>query len=68
MTTKQKIHGAVEDLVASLLYYDRKEDEDLVLGEIEDAITAGEVTVDELTNVFYRTLKANVQERKRKAV
>jgi hypothetical protein len=50
--------GTVEDLVSSLLYYDRKEDEDLPVGEIEKSVLAGEVTVDEIVAEFARHIRA----------
>ena len=59
MATKDQILGTVEDLAAKFLYYDRKEDEDLPAGAIEEAIAAGEVTVDEITDKFRSVLVAN---------
>jgi hypothetical protein len=51
---KRKAHilGVIEDLVGDLLYYDRKEDEELRRGEIEKAIQEGVVTVDEMVHQF----------------
>lgn len=49
---REVIMLTVSDLVADFLWYDRKEDEELPRGEIEDAITAGEVTVDEVVEEF----------------
>lgn len=46
----------VDDLVADFLYYDRKEDEDLQRGAIEEAIAAGEVTAEEIVAAFGRAL------------
>lgn len=40
------------DLAADFLYYDRKEDEDLPLGQIEAAIKAGELTADDIVRAF----------------
>ncbi len=57
MDRKETILLTVEDLVGAFLYYDRKEDEDLPRGAIEEAITNGEVTVDEIVNKFASTLK-----------
>lgn len=42
----------VDDLLSSFLYYDRKECEELPRGEIEDAVAAGEITVDEMVAKF----------------
>lgn len=51
-TRRQIILDAVTDLVADLLYYDRKEDEDLPVGEIELAIEEGDITVVEIVEHF----------------
>lgn len=51
-TRREHILAAAEDLISNFLYYDRKEDEDLPREAIEEAIAAGEVTVDELLAIF----------------
>ena len=40
---RQVILDAVDDMVTDFLFYDRKEDEDLRLGQIEAAIAAHEI-------------------------
>jgi hypothetical protein len=60
MDTKNVIMDAVEDLVADFLYYDRKEDEDLKLGDIELAIKECVVSVDEITDKFKNILIDNI--------
>lgn len=40
MKPKEHLQATVSDLVADLMYYDRKEDEDLPRGEIERMIEA----------------------------
>jgi hypothetical protein len=40
------------DCVAGLLYYDRKEDEELPRGVIEQAIKDGVISVTDMSNVF----------------
>ncbi len=58
MTTRREhILNAASDLMGSFLYYDRKGDEDLEGGQIEEAIAKGEVTVEELLNVFEKALR-----------
>lgn len=52
MSRKQKILHAVDDLVTSLMYYDRKEDEELPKGAIEEAVENGEVSREELVERF----------------
>lgn len=52
MSKRKAILNAVDDLVSDLLYYDRKEDEDLERGEIEKCINDGDITRDEITAYF----------------
>ncbi len=52
MNKKQLILALVSDLVSSLVYYDRKEDEDLEVGEIEKAIESGDITVADIAAHF----------------
>lgn len=58
MSRRDLILNAAADLIADFLYYDRKEDEDLGMDEIEEAITDGEVSVDEILEVFREALEA----------
>jgi hypothetical protein len=51
---RDKIFDAVDDLVSGLLYYDRKEDEDLPLEAIESTIANGEISTDEIS-AFFKT-------------
>jgi hypothetical protein len=58
MTTRRKrIEAKVADLVSDFLYYDRKEDENLPRGAIEEAIEMGEVSSDEIVGWFSYALK-----------
>jgi hypothetical protein len=56
MTRRDHIAATASDLVGEFLYYGRKEDEDLPRGAIQEAIAAGEVTVDEIADLFRREL------------
>ena len=49
---RQYILDTVSDLVGAFLYYDRKEDKDLPRGAIQEAIRAGEISVDEIIDAF----------------
>jgi hypothetical protein len=49
---RERILATVSDLVGAFLYYDRKEDEDLPRGEIEQAIAAGEITIADIVTHF----------------
>jgi len=50
------ILATVSDLVTNFLYYDRKGDEDLPLGEIQEAIKKGEITEEEIVKRFQEKL------------
>lgn len=57
MSKRESIINTVTDLVSDFLYYDRKEDEELGRGAIETAIRRGDITVDEIAEVFRRRLE-----------
>ena len=57
---RELILDTVSDLVSNLLWYDRKEDEDLPRGEIEAAIAAGEITVEEIVVAFAAELSGGL--------
>ena len=57
---KDVIIGVTEDLVADFLYYNRKEDECLPRGAIEEAVEAGVITVDEIIETFAESLRRNL--------
>lgn len=49
---RSTILNLVRDSVASLFYYDRKECEEVPIGEIENSINLSEVTIEEIVSVF----------------
>ena len=57
MNTRNLIIAAVQDLVADLLYYDRKEDEELGCGDIEKAISYRIITEEEIIEIFTSQLR-----------
>ena len=59
-TRRRRIEGTVRDLVADLLYYDRKDDKELPRGEIDDAIAAGEISITELSTIFKEEIEAHI--------
>jgi len=59
-TTRQHVLDTVDDLVGKFLYYDRKNDEDLPLGAIEEAIRSGEVTTEEITERFKTVMRLHI--------
>lgn len=56
LTQKELVLNTVVDLVSNFLYYDRKEDEDLPRGVIDDLVKNGIVTVDEIVTLFKQKL------------
>jgi len=57
-TRRERIMATVTDCVTDLLFYDRKEDEELGVGQIEEAVQAGEITKKEIVAEFSRCLGA----------
>ena len=49
---RQIIFDTIDDLVSRFLYYDRKDDEELQIGDIEKVINRGYVSVDEIAERF----------------
>lgn len=61
MTTRREgILNTTIDLATDFLYYDRKEDQELPVGSIEESIRAGEVTVAEIVSVFRQTIEGEL--------
>ncbi len=56
MSAKQNITNSIKDLVSDLLYYDRKEDEELSVDDINNAFKDGTITVDEAVEIFKNEL------------
>jgi hypothetical protein len=59
---RQLILDTISDLVADLLYYDRKSDEDLPLGAIEKSIKKGEISTAEMAEYFRENLEEKIKE------
>lgn len=59
-TRRQHIIDSVTDSVSDLLYYDRKEDEDLPRGAIGEAVRSGEITVEEMITFWADELREGV--------
>ena len=56
MTRRDLILANANDLARDFLYYDRREDEELTEGEIQEAVEKGEVTKEEIIEEFKRQL------------
>jgi hypothetical protein len=54
---RELILSYMQDQAANFLYYDRKEDEDLPLGAIEEAVSAGELTYADIAEAFREALE-----------
>ncbi len=54
---RQNILNTAEDFVVNFLYYDRKDDEELPRGQIEEAIECQEITVDEIIEHIRKKLQ-----------
>lgn len=44
--------NTIRDSVRDLMFYDRKDDEELPKGMIEDMVKRGEITLDDMAQVF----------------
>lgn len=53
---KENILSYFQDLISDFLYYDRKEDEEMPRGYIEDAVKSGAITVDDMVEKFRKEL------------
>ncbi len=54
---RELIMKTLVDMVSKLMYYDRKEDEELPLGAIEDAVERGVITHTEMMAKFYEEIR-----------
>lgn len=54
---KQQILNTISDLCSDFLYYNRKEDEDLSMEQLNQAVNSGEITIDEMVNEFRKHLE-----------
>lgn len=57
MTNRREIiEFTIKDMVGDFLYYNRKEDKELPIGSIEQAIIFDEVTIGDMTTMFKKEL------------
>lgn len=59
-TRRQRIEDAASDLASSFLFYDRKEDDLLPKGAIEEAINAGEISVEEILEIIENNIRQSL--------
>ena len=60
-TRRELILGTIKDLVSDFMYYERREDEQLPRGAIEEAIGAGEVSPEEMAQAFLIAVKEKIK-------
>lgn len=58
---RQHIIARASDAMTNLLYYDRKEDEELGVGEIGATLSVGEIAVDEMLEIFRAALESEAK-------
>lgn len=49
---KELLKNKISDLLSNFFYYDRKEDDQLPVGEIQAWVTSGEITKEEIIEMF----------------
>ena len=59
---KELILDTVNDLVSDFLYYDRKSDDELFIGDIEKAITDDIISISEIVDRFRSKLHEGLAE------
>jgi len=59
--SKKLVKNIISDLVSQFLYYDRKEDDVIGVGDIERLVRMGKMSVDEITNVFRNELEKGLK-------
>ncbi|MEA1848985.1 hypothetical protein U9K52_08695 [Chryseobacterium sp. MHB01] len=60
---KEVILNTIDDLCSDFLYYDRKEDEELNMEQLNEAVKKGEITIDEMVEKFRRNLEDTFNEK-----
>lgn len=61
MSDRKTVKNTIEDLVLDLLYYDRKEDEELKVGAIEKLVIGGMLTEEMMVQWFGEALKKGLE-------
>ena len=61
LESKNIILGLVDDLVSNFLYYDRKEDEEIPIGYIDQSIQKNLITEEEIVEQFRASLKKGLK-------
>ena len=59
---REHVLNSAIDWVGKLLYYDRKEDDELPVGAIEDALASGEIEESDIVDAFAKELREKLAE------
>lgn len=54
---KKIILDTIGDLCSDFVFYDRKEDEELSIEQLKEAVNSGETTIDEMVAEFRKNLE-----------
>ncbi|AZA82204.1 hypothetical protein C1637_09760 [Chryseobacterium lactis] len=54
---KEIILNTIDDLCSDFTYYDRKEDEQLSMEQLDETVKSGEITIDEMVERFRKNLE-----------
>lgn len=54
---KETILLKIGDLCTDFLFYDRKEDEDLTIEQLNESVKSGEITIEEMVAEFRKNLE-----------
>lgn len=63
----EKLEATCSDMASKLLYYDRKEDEELPVGAIEEMVLSGEVTVTEIVEWIAGPIRRSLTKKAKKS-
>lgn len=62
---RRRILDRAKDVGIDFVFYDRKDDEELPRGHIEDAIASGEIAVDDITRTIANSIRRQLGESRR---
>lgn len=54
---KELILNTIDDLCSAFTYYDRKEDEELSMEQLNEAVKSGIITIEEMVEKFRKNLE-----------
>lgn len=60
-TIKEIILNTIENLCSDFLYYDRRENEELTIKHLKQAVKSGEITIDEMVAEFRKHIEKSLK-------